>query len=47
VEPPTPTIYVAIQPKNKQDEEKISVALSKLQADETFEIKRNPETLNN
>ncbi len=45
VEHPTPTIYVAIQPKNKQDEEKISVALSKLQQeDETFEIKRNPET---
>ncbi|MDD4212470.1 MAG: elongation factor G [Bacilli bacterium] len=45
VEHPTPTIYVAIQPKNKQDEEKISVALQKLQLeDETFEIKRNPET---
>ena len=45
VDHPTPTIYVAIHPKNKQDEEKISVALQKLQLeDETFEIKRNPET---
>jgi len=42
---PTPTIYVAIQPKNKADEDKISSALQKLnQEDETFEIKRNPET---
>lgn len=42
---PTPTIYVAISPKKKQDEEKISVALQKLSLeDETFETKRNPET---
>jgi len=42
---PNPTIYVAIQPKNKADEDKISSALQKLnQEDETFEIKRNPET---
>ena len=42
---PTPTIYVAIQPKNKQDEEKISSALQRLALeDETFETKRNPET---
>lgn len=45
VEHPTPTIYVAVQPKNKQDEEKISSALQKLNnEDDTFEIKRNPET---
>lgn len=42
---PTPTIYVAIQPKDKQDEEKISTALQKIsQEDKTFETKRNPET---
>ena len=42
---PTPTIYVAIKPKNKQDEEKISTALQKIgQEDRTFEMKRNPET---
>ncbi|MGD9604694.1 MAG: elongation factor G [Bacilli bacterium] len=40
-----PTIYVAIVPKNKQDEDKISSSLQKLRLeDETFEIKRNPET---
>ncbi len=45
VEHLSPTIYVAIQPKNKQDEEKISLALQKLQLeDETFAIQRNPET---
>lgn len=45
VEYPTPIIYVAIQPKNKQDEDKISASLSKLRSeDETLEIKRNPET---
>lgn len=42
---PTPTIYVAIKPKQKQDEEKISTALQKIgQEDKTFEMKRNPET---
>ena len=42
---PTPVIYYAIQPKQKQDEEKISTALQKLsQEDPTFEFKRNPET---
>ena len=42
---PTPIYYVAIKPKNKQDEEKISSALQKiLQEDPTFEFKRNPET---
>lgn len=45
IEHPTPTIYVAIQPKNKQDEEKISNALQRIALeDDTFEIKRNPET---
>ena len=42
---PTPTIYVAIKPKEKRDEEKISTALQKIgQEDKTFEMKRNPET---
>ena len=42
---PTPTIYVAIHPKNKNDEDKISAALAKLrQEDYTFETVRNPET---
>ncbi len=45
VEYPTPTIYVAISPKNKQDEDKLSGSLQKLKLeDDTFEIKRNPET---
>ena len=45
VEHPTPIIYVAIQPKNKQDEDKISSSLQKLKLeDDTFEIIRNPET---
>ena len=45
VEHGNPTIYVAIVPKNKQDEDKISSSLQKLRLeDETFEIKRNPET---
>ena len=42
---PTPIYYVAIKPKNKQDEEKISSALHKIkQEDPTFEFKRNAET---
>ena len=45
VEYPTPVIYTAIKPKQKQDEEKISQALQKIsQEDPTFEFKRNPET---
>ena len=45
VEHPTPIIYIAIQPKNKQDEDKISSSLQKLRLeDETFDIIRNPET---
>jgi elongation factor G len=42
---PSPTMYVAIRPKNKADEDKLSNALSKLQIeDNTFEIRRNKET---
>lgn len=42
---PTPVIYVAIQAKTKQDEDKMSNALQKLNAeDPSFEVKRNPET---
>lgn len=42
---PTPVIYLAIEPKNRQDEDKISTSLQKLRLeDDTFEIKRNPET---
>ena len=42
---PTPVIYVGIQPKNKQDEDKISSSLNKLKMeDSTLEIVRNPET---
>ena len=45
VEMPTPVIYLAIQAKTKQDEDKISAALQKLNLeDPTFEVKRNPET---
>lgn len=41
----SPIIYVAIFPKNKQDEDKLSTSLSRLKLeDETFETKRNPET---
>ncbi|HOP57265.1 MAG TPA: elongation factor G [Bacillota bacterium] len=42
---PTPTMYIAIHPKNKADEDKLSNALQKLQLeDNTFEIRRNKET---
>ncbi|KFZ26762.1 MAG: Elongation factor G [Candidatus Izimaplasma bacterium HR2] len=42
---PTATIYVAISPKNKKDEDKISSALQKLNSeDPSFEYKRNRET---
>lgn len=45
VEVPTPVMYVAIKAKTKQDEDKMSNALQKLNLeDPTFEIKRNPET---
>jgi len=42
---PSPTMYVAIRPRNKADEDKLSNALNKLTIeDNTFEIKRNKET---
>jgi elongation factor G len=42
---PKPTMYVAIHPKNKADEDKLSTALAKLHIeDPTFEIRRNKET---
>ncbi|MFA6843607.1 MAG: elongation factor G [Bacilli bacterium] len=42
---PSPIIYIAISPKNKQDDEKISSALQKMALeDATFEVKRNVET---
>lgn len=42
---PTATIYVAIHPKNKKDEDKISSSLHKLNIeDPSFEFKRNRET---
>ena len=45
VELPTPILYVAVVAKTKQDEDKISGALQKLNVeDPSFEIKRNPET---
>ena len=45
VKTPTPVIYIAVHPKNKNDEDKISMALHRLNLeDPTFEIKRNKET---
>ncbi len=42
---PSPTIYVAIRPKQKQDEDKISSVLQRLNIeDPSFEVKRNKET---
>ena len=42
---PSPTIYIAVKPKNKKDEDKISSALNKLIIeDPSFEYKRNRET---
>ncbi|TVP86497.1 MAG: elongation factor G [Acholeplasmataceae bacterium] len=42
---PTPVIYIAVHPKNKNDEDKISSALQRLNLeDPTFEIRRNKET---
>ena len=41
----TPVIYIAINPKNRNDEDKISQALQRLNLeDPTFEIRRNKET---
>lgn len=45
VEAPTPIIYIAVHPKNKADEDKISMALNRINLeDPTFEIRRNKET---
>jgi elongation factor G len=45
VEIPNPVIYIAVHPKNKNDEDKISSALTRLNLeDPTFQIKRNKET---
>ena len=45
VEIATPVLYVAISAKTKQDEDKLSSALQKLNLeDPSFEIRRNPET---
>lgn len=45
IDHPSPIIYIAIQPKKKQDEDKISGSLQKINLeDTTFEILRNPET---
>ena len=42
---PTPVIYIAVHPKNKNDEDKISMALNRINLeDPTFEIRRNKET---
>ncbi len=42
---PTPTMYVAIKPVHKKDEDKISSVLQRLNVeDPTFEVIRNPET---
>ena len=42
---PTPVLYIAVHPKNKNDEDKISMALHRLNLeDPTFEIVRNKET---
>ncbi len=42
---PSPTMYVAIHPENKKDEDKLSSALSKLHLeDSTLEVRRNKET---
>jgi len=45
VELPTPVLYKAITPKNKNDEDKISSSLQRLNIeDPSFDIRRNPET---
>src|SRR5690554_134179 len=41
----SPVIYVAVEPKNRADEDKISTALQRIALeDPTFEIRRNKET---
>ncbi len=45
IEYPQPTLYLAVEPKNKGDEEKIGVSLNKLtDEDPTFVVERNSET---
>ncbi|QXM07272.1 elongation factor G [Crassaminicella indica] len=45
IEFPQPTLFMAVEPKAKGDEEKISSGLSKLtEEDPTFVVKRNKET---
>ncbi|WP_026894969.1 elongation factor G [Clostridiisalibacter paucivorans] len=45
IEFPEPTLYMAVEPKSKADEEKISSALHKLiDEDQTFKAERNNET---
>ena len=45
IEFPTPVIAVAVEPKTKGDQEKMSVALNKLaQEDPTFRVHSDPET---
>jgi len=45
VDVPNPIIYIAVHPKNKNDEDKISNALQRLNLeDPTFQILRNKET---
>ncbi|MBN2877798.1 MAG: elongation factor G [Bacilli bacterium] len=42
---PSPTMYIAVHPENKKDEDKLSNALAKLHLeDNTLEIRRNKET---
>jgi len=43
---PDPVISVAIEPKTKQDQEKMGIALNRLaQEDPTFQVKGDPETM--
>ncbi|MFA5021647.1 MAG: elongation factor G [Patescibacteria group bacterium] len=43
---PEPVIYVAIEPKTKQDQEKMGIALSKLaEEDPTFKVRSDEETM--
>lgn len=45
IEFPEPVISVALEPKTKEDQEKLSIALSKLaQEDPTFQVKSDKET---
>ncbi|ERJ12918.1 elongation factor G [Haloplasma contractile] len=45
MEDPSPTLYMAMNPKNKHDEDKISDALHRLNKEyPTFKLKRNKET---